>query len=88
MNKFLVLPVFYGASAVLLFFLDKFFPAAGHDGGWSLAALVVVLLSIAVLVWFVVSLIKGFTKNKSYLLVALVHLIVLAIVAKKVFGLY
>lgn len=88
MNKFLVLLIFYVLSGLLLYLLDMFFPARGHDGGWSLAALAIVLLSITAAAWFVISLIKGLTTNKRYLLIALIHLVVLAIVAKKVFGLF
>ncbi len=86
MNKFLVVLIFYTASGLLLFLLERFFPPRGHDGGWGVSVLALILLSITVVVWFVVSLVKGFTSDRSYLLVALIHLVVVAALAKKVFG--
>lgn len=85
MNKFLVLLIFYILSGALLYLLDIFFPPRGKDGGWSLAALASVLLSIVIVIWFAISLVKGFTTDKSYLLIALIHLIVVAVVAKMIY---
>lgn len=88
MSKYLVVILFYTLSALGIFLLDKFFPARGNDGGWSLSALVTIVLSIVAVIWMIVSIVKGFTTDKSYFIIALTHLIVLAIVAKKIFGLY
>lgn len=88
MSKYLVVIIFYTFSGLAVFLLDKFFPARGTDGGWSLSALVTIVLSIIVAIWMIVSIIKGFNNDKSYFIIALIHLIVLAIVAKKIFGLY
>ena len=88
MSKYLVVIIFYTLSALTVFLLDNFFPARGTDGGWSLSALGIIVLSIVVAIWMVVSVVKGFTNDKSHFIIALIHLIVLTIVAKKIFGLY
>lgn len=88
MNKFLVVLIFYIGAGLVVALLEKFFPPPGHDGGWGVSSLAFILLLIAVVVWFVVSLVKGFTTDKSYLLVALIHLIVMVVVAKKIFGIF
>lgn len=80
MNKYLALLVFYVIIAVLYFVFDKIEPTA-HDGGLGLGGLVLILGIIAVLIYFIIAVVKGFSDH-SFFIIALINLIVLFLCAK------
>lgn len=75
MNKYLVLLIFYIIASLIVFIFYKIEPPA-HDGGWGLGGLAFILAMLTVIVYLIISIVKGFSDH-SYFFIALIHLVVL-----------
>ncbi len=75
MNKYLVLLIFYLATAAVYFICNKIEPPA-RDGGLGLGGFALILGALAVLVYFIIAVIKGFW-DREFFVIAFIHLVVL-----------
>lgn len=75
MNKYLAVLVFYGISILVIFILSKLSPTA-HDGGPGFGDLAFLSFSLVVVALFIFNVYKGFAVDKSYFIVAGIHLLV------------
>lgn len=85
MNKYLATLLFYIVAIVIVIVLSKLSPNA-HDGGPGLGSLAIVVLALIIIVLFAINLYRGFQTDKSYFIIAGIHLLVLIIVGGKLFG--
>jgi len=76
MNKYLVVLVFYSISALVIFILSKISPAA-QDGGPGLGSLAFLLCCIILLGLFIFNIYRGFAVDRSYFIIAGIHLVVI-----------
>lgn len=80
MNKYIALLLFYIITAAVYFICNEIDPPA-RDGGLGLGGMALLLGMLAVFIYFIVTVVKGFS-DSSYFLVAGVHLIVLLVFLK------
>ena len=80
MNKYLALLLFYIIAAAVYFICNKIDPPA-RDGGLGLGGMALLLGALAVFIYFIIAVIKGFS-DSSFFLIAGVHLMVLLVFLK------
>ena len=84
MNKYLRLLIFYVLAAIIIYVLELLSPGA-HDGGLGLGGLAVLLLVLTIVVLLIISLYKGFAKDKTYFIIAAIHFVILMVGAFTLF---
>lgn len=83
MNKYFALLLFYAIVAALYFICNKIEPPA-RDGGLGLGGFALLLGALAVFIYFIIAVVRGFS-DSSFFLIALVHLIVLLVFLKQTY---
>ena len=75
----------YSALALTIYILDMISPGA-HDGGLGLGGLALLLVPLLLLIITCVNIYKGFKINKSYFLIALIHIVTVVVIFNTFFN--
>ncbi|MFM6954888.1 MAG: hypothetical protein ACKOWL_07870 [Sphingobacteriaceae bacterium] len=71
--------VFYSTSAAIIYAINKLSPGQ-QDGGLGCGSVVLLLVVVSVLVLLIFNAFKGFKTNKTYFIVAGIHLLMLVLI--------
>lgn len=83
MNKYLILLLFYVIASAFYLICNKIEPPA-RDGGLGLGGAALLLCALAVFIYFIIAIVKGFS-NSGFLIIAAVHFIVLLVFLKQTY---